>query len=122
MNASEKGLAGLRVLVVEDETMVSLLIQDMLDDLGCVVAEQASTLAEALEKAQTLAFDVAVLDVNLGGERSFPVAEWLGERGRPYIFVTGYATSSLPQAFADKTLLQKPFLQADLGRALLAVM
>ena len=122
MNATEKGLAGLRVLVVEDETMVSLLIQDMLDDLGCVVADQASTLAEALEKVGTLAFDVAVLDINLGGERSFPVAEWLGERGRPYIFVTGYAMSSLPPGFAGKTLLQKPFLQADLGRALLAVM
>src|SRR5215475_9246363 len=89
-DASERGilrmtsvahdLAGRRVLVIEDESMVMMLLQDMLEDIGCVVVGSASRLQEALDQARSLAFDVAILDVNLEGERTFPIAEVLMER------------------------------------------
>lgn len=113
-------LAGLRVLVIEDESMINMLIQDMLEDAGCNVIGTASRLQEAVEKAKSLSFDLAVLDVNLNGERSFPVAELLSERGVGFIFVTGYGAASLPVSFKTIPVLQKPFLQADLERALRA--
>ena len=113
-------LAGLRVLVIEDESMVNLLLQDMLEDAGCSVVGSASRLQEAVEKARALSFDLAILDVNLNGERSFPVAELLSERGVSCVFVTGYGSASLPPSFRSIPVLQKPFLQADLERALRA--
>ena len=70
-------LAGLRALVVEDEGSVALLIEDMLEELGCEVAASVATLAEALTAATDGSFDFAVLDVNLAGELVFPVAEVL---------------------------------------------
>jgi DNA-binding response OmpR family regulator len=115
-------LAGLRVLVIEDESMVNLLLQDMLEDAGCSVVGSAFRLKEAVEKAKALSFDLAILDVNLNGERSFPVAELLSERGVSCIFVTGYGSASLPPSLRTIPVLQKPFLQADLERAMRAAL
>src|SRR5262245_45719685 len=81
-----EGLAGRRVLVVEDESMVTMLLLDLLNEIGCEVAGTASRLGEAMNKALTLAFDVAILDVNLNGEMSFPLANALLARGRPLVF------------------------------------
>jgi CheY-like chemotaxis protein len=117
-----RNLAGRRVLVIEDESMVMMLLQDMLEDIGCVVAGSASRIEEAIEKARSLVFDVAILDVNLNGARTFPVAEVLAERGVGFVFATGYGTASLPPAFAGTPVLQKPFQQEDLERALRAAL
>jgi CheY-like chemotaxis protein len=106
-------LRGTRVLVVEDEAMLALSLEDMLRDLGCVVAGTAAKLDEALEMARTSDFDVALLDVNLGGKRVDPVAEAIRERGTPIIFVTGYGKTA-----ASGFVLEKPHNAADLERTL----
>jgi DNA-binding response OmpR family regulator len=82
-------LDGLRVLVVEDEMMVSMLIEDMLSDLGCEVIGPASRLDEAIALANESELDCAVLDVNLGGQPIFPLADLLREKGAPFAFATG---------------------------------
>jgi DNA-binding response OmpR family regulator len=106
-------LAGARVLVVEDEAMLSLNLEDMLRDLGCVVAGTAAKIDEALEMARTSEYDVALLDVNLGGKRVDPVAEAVKERGAPIIYVTGYGKTA-----ASGLVLEKPHNTADLERTL----
>ena len=87
-------LAGQRALVIEDEGLVSVLIEDILLDSGCAIAGTASSLAEALDKVETLAFDFAIVDVNLNGLQSAPVAEALVERGVPFVLATGYGATS----------------------------
>jgi CheY-like chemotaxis protein len=106
-------LHGARVLVVEDEALVSLSLQDMLLDLGCVVAGAAGGLDDALKMARTSEFDVALLDINLGGKRVDPVAEVIKARGAPVVFVSGYG-----RAGASGVVLEKPYDSADLERAL----
>ncbi len=96
-----------RILVVEDEYLIRMLLEDMLADLGHVVAAAVSTIAEAKELAAT--GDCAVLDVNLDGEQIFPVADILIKRGKPFVFVTGYGEGSLPEAYRGRPALQKPF-------------
>jgi CheY-like chemotaxis protein len=109
-------LAGLRVLVVEDEMMVSMLIEDMLGDMGCQVIGPASRLDEALALAQESEIDCAVLDVNLGGQPIFPLADLLREKGRPFAFATGYGDSALRDVDKGSPVLQKPFRESDLQR------
>ena len=116
------GLAGRRVLVVEDESMVTMLLQDFLEDMGCEVAGIASRLAEALEKIDTVTFDVAILDVNLNGQQTLPVAQALLARGSPVVFATGYAATTVPPELRTVPILQKPFQQQDLERALRAAL
>ncbi|MDO9223884.1 MAG: response regulator [Caulobacter sp.] len=115
---SSEGLNGLRVLVVEDEMLVSMLLEDMLADFGCSVVGPAPTIAEAMPLATSAEIDVAVLDMNLGGAPIFPVADALKARGVPYIFASGYGAGSLGEDHRDTPMLQKPFRQADLERAL----
>ncbi len=104
-------LQGLRVLVVEDETLVAMLLEDMLSDLGCELAGSISRVAQAVEFARDLqqSFDVAILDVNVAGEPITPVAEALADRGAPMIFATGYGASGVPEPFRGRPVLQKPF-------------
>jgi CheY-like chemotaxis protein len=111
-------LAGLRVLVVEDEMMVSMLIEDMLSDMGCLVVGPASRLDEAIELAKSAEIDCAVLDVNLGGTPIFPLADVLRERGCPFAFATGYGDAGLRDADRGTPVLQKPFREGDLARVL----
>jgi CheY-like chemotaxis protein len=111
-------LAGLRVLVVEDEMMVSMLIEDMLTDLGCSVIGPASRLDEAMELAATAVLDCAVLDVNLGGQPIFPLADLLRDRGHPFAFATGYGDAGLRDVDRGTPVLQKPFREGDLARVL----
>jgi DNA-binding response OmpR family regulator len=107
-------LAGLRVLVVEDEFLVATLIEDMLTSAGCVVSGSIPRLAEALDAAHRGTFDAAVLDVNLAGDRIDPVADVLSGRNVPFVFVTGYTTGALPAVHAERPRLCKPFKMADL--------
>jgi CheY-like chemotaxis protein len=111
-------LNGLRVLVVEDEMMVSMLIEDMLADLGCLVVGPASRLDEATELVKSADIDCAVLDVNLGGQPIFPVADLLREKGAPFAFATGYGDAGLREVDRGTPVLQKPFREGDLARVL----
>lgn len=115
------GLQGLRLLVVEDETLVAMLLEDMLADLGCIVAGLAGTVARGVAMARfaDLALDGAVLDVNVGGERVFPVADALVARRIPFIFTTGYGVDGLDARYADRPTLAKPFQLRTLAAALL---
>jgi CheY-like chemotaxis protein len=111
-------LAGLRVLVVEDEMMVSMLIEDMLTDLGCTVVGPAARLDEAIDLAKASDLDCAVLDVNLGGQPIFPLADLLRERGKPFAFATGYGDAGVRDVDKGTPVLQKPFREGDLARIL----
>ncbi len=107
-----------RVLIVEDEGVVGMLLEDMLTDLGYEVAGVAARLGEGLQKAETEEYDCAILDVNLDGRPSFPIAEALTKRGTPFLFVTGYGAKGLDPDFAGHPVLAKPFLQTELKAAL----
>jgi CheY-like chemotaxis protein len=111
----------LRILVVEDEMLVAMNIEDMLLDLGHEMAALASRLDAGLALAREGAFDAAMLDVNLAGERSFPIADVLAERGVPYLFATGYGLRGIEEAYRGAFVLQKPFRASDLGAALEAL-
>ena len=121
MTTDEKIGAGKRVLVVEDEPMIRLLLDDMLADLGYTMAAEAGRLDEALAKAKDGEFDVAILDVNLNGQPITPVVEVLVRRGVPFVFVSGYARRGIPEAHSHVPLLQKPFQADGLASALAAV-
>src|SRR6516164_5034735 len=110
---------GRRVLVVEDEMMISMLVEDMLSDLGCAVVGPAHALDTALVLAQTESgLDAAVLDVNLAGQPVFAVADALRAKGVPAIFATGYGDSGLRDIDRGAPVLLKPFRAGDLARAL----
>jgi len=107
-----------RVLIVEDEGAIGMLLEDMLNELGYEVAGLAARLAEGLRKAETETFDCAILDVNLDGRPSFPIAEALRRRGIPFLFVTGYGAKGVDPNFAADPVLAKPFMQGELAAAL----
>ena len=111
-------LQGRKILVVEDEFLVAMLIQEMLETAGCLVSGPIPRVPEALDAAGRETYDAAVLDINLAGERIDPVAEALSRRNVPFVFVTGYSTGVLPSAFAERPRLCKPFKMADLLGAL----
>ncbi len=107
-------LSGVRILVVEDEYLVASLIQDILEHAGCEVAGPIPRLAEAVDAAESDPCDAAILDVNLGGDRVFPVAEVLSRRHIPFVFVTGYGTYSLPDEHHGRPAIRKPFRSEQL--------
>lgn len=109
--------SGLKVLVVEDEGLVALMIEDMLQDLGCEVVASVPRLDEACALAADKELDLAILDVNLAGQPSFPVAKILCDRGLPFIFSTGYGTAGLPPEFAHSPVVAKPFSSRALEEA-----
>lgn len=98
--------------------MVAWAVEDMLADLGCEMVGPAARLAQALELVAAGMFDAAVLDVNLAGTKSFPVADALVARGIPFTFATGYEASSIPDEYQHFRCLHKPFLTSDLREAL----
>jgi CheY-like chemotaxis protein len=107
-----------RVLIVEDDVMIRMLIEDMLVDLGFAVAGQAAKVYEALAAVKNTDIDVAILDINLSGETTGPVAEALAAQGTPFVFATGYGEHGLPEQFRDRPLLKKPFQIDGLKRML----
>ena len=110
---------GRKVLVVEDEMMIAMLIEDMLDELGCTVVGPAHALEPALELASgSTEIDAAVLDINLAGQPAFAIADALRARGVPMIFSTGYGASGLREIARGSPVLQKPFRATDLAAAL----
>lgn len=113
-----KTLSSLKVLVVEDEALVSMLVEDMLTDLGCTIVGPAAEIEEALRLATSADIDAALLDVNLGGRPIFPVADALRARGVPYAFASGYGEAGISEDHKGASVLQKPFREADLRRVL----
>lgn len=108
----------LRVLVVEDEMMIAMLLGDILNDLGHKVAGVAMRLPQAIEMAKVTEADIAILDINLDGRRSFPVADVLREKGVKLIFASGYGSPGLEAPFLDEIILKKPFEPMDIRAAL----
>lgn len=112
-------LTGLRILVVEDEAAISLLLEDMLLDFGCEVIGPAARLSAALDAVSNEQVDLAILDVNVAGEPIYPVAEALAQRSIPFVFSTGYGSAGIRDSFRDRPVLQKPFAQNDLKQKLI---
>jgi DNA-binding response OmpR family regulator len=113
-------LAGRRILIVEDETLISMLLETMVADLGGAIVASATRLSRAMEIVRdgSVAIDLAILDVNLGGEEAFPIAEVLAERGVPFAFSTGYGSAGLPARWRDRPTLQKPFTETQVAAVL----
>jgi CheY-like chemotaxis protein len=111
-------LAGLRVLVVEDEPLVAIDIAAILRRAGVAVVGPAHRLDPALLHAAGEALDGALLDINLGTANIFPVADALAGRGVPFMFLTGYEPEVLPERFRDRPLHRKPYSSERLLRAL----
>jgi CheY-like chemotaxis protein len=104
--------------VVEDEVIVSWLLADMLADLGCTVVGPASRVDQALTMIGAEAIDAAVLDVNLNGQWSYPIADALVARAVPFVFSTGYDKDRLLTPYGAFLVLQKPFHRSELGDTL----
>jgi CheY-like chemotaxis protein len=107
-----------RILVVEDEALVAMLVEDALTDAGFAVLGPARSVAQALEMLRGAAPDAAVLDLNLGGENSLAVAEALAARGIPFVVATGYGAAGLPAHLRHIPVLPKPYDPADLTVAI----
>jgi CheY-like chemotaxis protein len=105
---SARGLQGLRVLIVEDEPLIASSLEDVLNDLGCVVIGPAMNLDDAVRLAREAEIDGACLDVNLAGEKVYAVADILRERGLPFVFMTGYGQAGLRESDLGRPVLQKP--------------
>lgn len=115
-------LAGRRILIVEDESLVAILLETILEDLECEPVGPAGTVDEGLELASNADIDGALLDVNVAGELVFPVAAKLTERGIPFVFSTGYGEGGLPEEWRKNITIQKPFTEAAVLEALARAM
>jgi CheY-like chemotaxis protein len=115
---ASRSFEGLKILVVEDEAIVSFLIEDMLIALGCAEVWHAGHVDQALALLANAKPDAAVLDVNLSGTLVYPVAERLAQLRVPFFFATGYGQKGIAPEWSQKPVIQKPFDQAALERAL----
>jgi DNA-binding response OmpR family regulator len=117
-----RSLAGLRVMVVEDESLIGMLAEDLLEQLGCRMVGLVSSLGKALEMAKSPDIDFALLDVDIGGEPVYPVALALQARNVPFVFMSGYG--GLDGPWRGSPIIQKPFdlvqLRTEIERALFA--
>ncbi len=109
MTLSPPLLQNHKILVVEDEVIISFLIQDLLEELGCADIRQATNVKAALAALDKDLPDLALLDVNLAGEQVFPVAEVLEKAGVPFLFTTGYGRVGVPAQYDARPVLQKPY-------------
>jgi PAS domain S-box-containing protein len=121
-NGTRRSLADMRLLVVEDELLVSMLIQEILGELGATVAGPYGRLADGLAAAKAERFDGAILDLNLAGESADPLADLLLARGVPFVFITGYQRESIDRRYANVPVLQKPIDAAALESVLLTLL
>ena len=112
--------SGLRVLVVEDEPIVAMCLEDILEALDCATIGPAARLADGLVLAERELLGAAILDINLAGERSTPIAETLRRRGVPFVFASGYG--AVPEGFDGVPLVAKPYREADIEAALKAIL
>ncbi|MDP3740426.1 MAG: response regulator [Hyphomonadaceae bacterium] len=118
MTGVATSLSGLRVFAVEDETLIAMMLEIMLEELGCKVMGVAGTLPRALAQIETMDIDAAILDVNIGGEKVYPVADALAVRGVPFLFCTGYAATGIAEPYRARIVLDKPYSKTALANAL----
>jgi DNA-binding response OmpR family regulator len=107
-----------RVLIIEDEMLIALMLQDMLEDEGLHVGGVANSLLAGLDLARTADAELAILDINLNGQESYPIADVLRGRGIPFIFSTGYGAGNVKAGYHTVPQLMKPY-QQDMLRALI---
>jgi len=116
-------LTGRRVLVVEDESLVAMLLETILEDMGCTPVGPAANIDDGLRMATDGEhLDAALLDVNVAGRQVFPVAQALKDRGVPFVFSTGYGEGGLPEEWRGQATIQKPFTEAAVRDALMKAM
>jgi CheY-like chemotaxis protein len=119
---SAASLAGLDILLVEDEAIIALMVEDLLRELGCGRVWHASRVGAALKIVEERRPGAAILDVNVGGEVVFPVAERLDAAGTPFVFTTGYERDIVPARWRDRPFVQKPIESGNLAAALRAAL
>ncbi|PZU61890.1 MAG: response regulator [Brevundimonas sp.] len=116
-------LTGRRVLIVEDESLVAMLLETILEDMGCTPVGPAANIDEGVAIVRDEAdLDAALLDVNVAGRQVFPVAEALKARGVPFVFSTGYGEGGLPDEWRGNPTIQKPFTETAVRDALMKAM
>lgn len=113
-------LLGRRILIAEDDPFITLALEEALADYGLIVAGAARTVAAAIQLARDADIDLALLDVNLGAERVDAVADILSARGRPFVFTSGCGRAGLPEGYADRPIVEKPFYVDEILQALRA--
>lgn len=111
-------MRGLKVFLVEDEAIIRMTVADMLRAMGHSIAAEAGHMREAMALARSAEFDLAVLDLNVGGQMIFPVADLILTRGLPFIFATGYGQGVSPKRFQDRPALRKPLSSEALSTAI----
>jgi CheY-like chemotaxis protein len=115
-------LAGLDILLVEDEAIIALMVEDLLREFGCARVWHARRVPEALTLVAERRPGAAILDVNLGGDVVFPVAERLEAAGTPFVFTTGYERDIVPPRWRSRPFVQKPIEGGRLAEALRAAL
>jgi DNA-binding response OmpR family regulator len=111
-------MPGASIFLVEDEALIRMMLADMIDELGHRVVAEAGNIQDARALAETVIFDLAILDINIAGHSIGPVAEIVDKRGLPFLFVSGYGVEGRPEAFRDRPGLQKPLSISQLGETI----
>lgn len=119
---TERIAEGRRVLVVEDEMTIALMIEEMLQDLGALIVGPESRLDAALRLAAEASLDAAILDVNIRGGNSYPIADILADRGIPFVFCSGYNDWALEERHRDRPRLMKPYSLKELEDQLIKLL
>ena len=114
LGLANRSLANLRVLVVEDDLAIAVLIEEVLQDIGCVVVGPVGKLDAALQLASDEDLDAAILDITIRGGKVFPVVQHLQARGVPFALASGYGDWALPESLRNQPRLVKPFTAGDL--------
>ena len=122
MDAASHPLHGLRVLLVEDERLVAMLIEEFIRELGCELACSANRIVKAIKCLETTSIDAAILDLNVAGVSTLALAEMLDQRGIPLVFASGYGAQGVDGRWRTRPVLQKPFTAGELCLALLAAL
>lgn len=110
--------ARLRCLIIEDEPLIAMVLEDMIETVGHAVAGIASNAAAAMAAIEKGGFDVAILDVNLGADIAWDIADQLHDKGCAFILATGSSLAAAPQRFKSAHFLSKPYLLADVEAVL----
>ncbi len=111
-------MAQKRIFIAEDEPLIAMVLEDILDELGYALAASAATFAQAEQMMATTGFDAAILDADLGGQESFPLADHLRSAGIPVLFATGRGRGNLPERFRESIVIEKPYVLNCVARAL----